>query len=69
MVRRDIRQILTSMNKELSREFTSEEIFVALQQMYPTKTSEPDGMPPLFFHKYSHIVKDSVTEAVLHVLN
>lgn len=40
------------MKEDLSREFKAEEVFTALQQMHPNKTSGLDGMSPLFYHKY-----------------
>lgn len=57
------------MNNELSKEFTREENYHALNQMHPTKASRPDGMPPIFFQKYWSIVENSIVETVLHTLN
>lgn len=37
--------------------------------MQPHKTLRPDGMPPLFFQKYWHIVGDSIICTVAHCLN
>lgn len=48
--------------------FTKEEIRKALFQMNPTKALGPDGMPLLLFQKYWHIVNDSMSKDVLHVL-
>lgn len=37
--------------------------------MHPTKTLGPDGMPLIFYKKYWHIVRKTITKVVLHVLN
>lgn len=42
-------RVTESMNTELTREFNKGEIFSTLNQMHPTKASNPYGMPPLFF--------------------
>ena len=54
------------MNNMLLEEFTQEEVKKALFQMNPTKTPGPDGMNPLFFQKYWHIVG---TDVVLDYIN
>ncbi|KAJ0095076.1 hypothetical protein Patl1_15896 [Pistacia atlantica] len=55
------------MNEALCREYTKVEVKDALQQMHPSKVS--DGMSPIFFQKYWHVVGRSVTAVVLHALN
>ncbi|XP_041017950.1 uncharacterized protein LOC121260172 [Juglans microcarpa x Juglans regia] len=57
------------MNTDLTKIYTAEEVSVALQQMHPTKAPGPDGMSPVFYQKYWHIVGNSVTSAVLQSLN
>lgn len=42
-------RVENSMNEELSKAFTKEEIYAALQQMKPTIAPGPNGMPPIFF--------------------
>ena len=42
---------------------------VALKQMEPLKAPRPDGLPPLFFQRYWHVVRDDVTKAVLSCLS
>ena len=37
--------------------------------MEPLKARRPDGLPPLFFQRYWHVVRDDVTEAMLSCLS
>ena len=57
------------MNITLLQRYSSEEVKQALFQMHPSKSPEPNGMPPFFFQKYWHIVSQDVTIAILSVLN
>ena len=57
------------MNKALVREFTASEVEIAIKQMAPTKAPGPDGMPPVFYQKFWHVVGSDVTKAVLSCLN
>ena len=57
------------MNNMLLEEFTQEEVKKALFQMNPTKAPSPDGMNPLFFQIYWHIVVTDVSDAVLDYIN
>ena len=57
------------MNNMLLEEFTQEEVKKALFQMNPTKAPSPDGMNPLFFQKYWHMVGTDVSDAVLDYIN
>jgi hypothetical protein len=61
--------VMDGMNEELSREFTPGEVAVALKQMAPLKAPGSDGLPPLFYHKYWHLIGDEVTKASLTCLN
>ncbi len=61
--------VTEEMNEELSREFTPGEVAVALKQMAPLKAPGLDGLPPLFYHKYWHLIRDEVAKAVLTCLN
>ena len=45
-------KVTTTMNEELTRTFTAQEIKVALKQMYPLKTPGPNSMPPIFFQHF-----------------
>ena len=57
------------MNQSLIKEFTREEIEVALNQMHLTKTPGPDGMSAIFFQNYWNIVGNDVIGMILNVLN
>ena len=61
--------ITDELNAELLVDFTREEMVVALKQMEPLKVLGPDGLPPLFFQRYWHVVGDDVTEVVLSCLS
>ena len=61
--------VTEDMNKALTRVFTASEVEMALKQMAPTKALSPDGMPPVFYQKYWHVVGSDVTKAVLSCLN
>lgn len=42
-------RINETMDVDLFRDFTKDEICRALKQMHPTKAPDLDGMPPIFF--------------------
>ena len=45
-----IQLVVTSdMNDSLTQVFQADEVHRALKQMYPKKSSKPDGMPPFFY--------------------
>lgn len=62
-------RVIENMNRELGKEFTTDEVYQALIQMHPTKVLRPDGMSPVFFQKYWHILGESTIEPVLSALN
>ena len=62
-------RVTNEMNQRLIKEFTREEVVIALQQMHPTKALGPDGMFAIFFQKYWDIVGNDITCMVLNVLN
>ena len=37
---------------ELFKEFSKDELLIALKQMHPTKAPGPHRMSAIFFHKY-----------------
>lgn len=45
-------KIIVEMNKELTKEFTEDEVKVTLYQIKLTKAQWPDGMAPLLFQNY-----------------
>ena len=56
----DIQSVVTEeMNSQLVKDFTVEEVQVALKQMAPIKASGPDGLPPIFYQKYWHLIRES----------
>ena len=61
--------VTDEMNNSLLREFTSDEVIRALKQMAPLKAPGPDGLPPVFYQKYWHLIGADVTKAVLTCLN
>uniref|UniRef100_A0A2N9IMR2 Reverse transcriptase domain-containing protein n=1 Tax=Fagus sylvatica TaxID=28930 RepID=A0A2N9IMR2_FAGSY len=61
--------VTQSMNDSLSRDFTAAEAELAISQMAPSTAPGPDGMPPLFYKKFWHIVGPDILKAVLSCLN
>ena len=62
-------RVTWDMNQQLIKEFTSEEVLMALQQMHPTKSARLDDMSAIFYKKYWSIVGNDVTKMALNVLN
>ena len=61
--------VTAEMNTSLDRPFVAEEVQRALHQMAPLTAPGPDGMSPIFYKSFWHIVGKDVTEVVLHALN
>jgi hypothetical protein len=61
--------ITEDMNQALIAEFTAVEVYQAVNQMAPQKAPGPDGMAPLFYQKYWHIIGEDVTKAVISCLH
>ena len=63
------RNITEEMNTPLGREFTREEVDLALSQMASLKAPGPNGMPPIFFQHYWKDIGSDVAAVVLSCLN
>lgn len=57
------------MNHNLTLNFIEEKVSIALQQMNPTKAPGLDGMAPIFYQKYWHVVGRLVTVAAFKAFN
>ncbi|KAK4395317.1 LINE-1 retrotransposable element O protein [Sesamum angolense] len=65
-----LRQVVdASMAEDLLQPFTAIEVKSALFSMAPLKSPGPDGMSPIFFQKFWHIVQTDVTSCALNLLN
>ncbi|KAL0457839.1 UNVERIFIED_CONTAM: putative mitochondrial protein [Sesamum latifolium] len=58
-----------SMTEDLQRPFTEDEVTRALFHMSPLKSPGSDGLAPLFFQRFWHVVKIDVIACVLNFLN
>ena len=63
------KRVTPEMNNALLKEFTVEEVRVALKQTHPIKSPGLDGMSPIFYQKYWETVGPSVLNCVLQALN
>ena len=63
------RCVTEEMNQELTCPFTEKEVISTMKQMGPLKAPGPDGMPPIFFQSYWHVVGKDITTAVLYCLH
>ena len=61
--------VTVDMNRELTRDFTREEVEAALKTMEPLSALGLDGMPLTFFQTYWSVVGDDVSFVVLNCLN
>ena len=57
-------KVTVEMNQSLIKQFTREEIEVALKQMNPTKSLGLDGMLAIFYKKYWDIMGNDVVGMV-----
>ncbi|KAL0451817.1 UNVERIFIED_CONTAM: hypothetical protein Slati_1159800 [Sesamum latifolium] len=62
-------RVTDSMNDSLLRPFLADEVIQSLNQMHPYKSPDPDGMSPVFYQYYWHIVGKDVLACVLDILN
>ena len=60
---------MKDMNIGLNHEYTADEVLQALHQMAPLTAPGSNGMSPIFYKSFQHIVGDDVTTAVLAKLN
>ncbi|XP_030940118.1 uncharacterized protein LOC115965051 [Quercus lobata] len=61
--------VTEDMANQMTQPYIEEEVRVALFSMHPSKSPGPDGMSPLFFQKYWHIVGHDVILAVVFDLH
>ncbi|KAL0413983.1 UNVERIFIED_CONTAM: hypothetical protein Sradi_1600000 [Sesamum radiatum] len=62
-------RVTGEMNQALAEPFTVDEVKKAVFGMYPLKSPGPDGMPPLFFQKFRHVIGNDVISYALRILN
>jgi hypothetical protein len=62
-------RVSTEMNLELTKNFTAEEINIALFQMQSLKAPGPDGLNVCFFQKNWAVMGDEVCAVILEILN
>ena len=55
--------------EQLEGDFQASEVKEALNQMAPLTAPGPDGMSPIFYKSFWHIVGENVTAVVLRALN
>jgi hypothetical protein len=61
-------KVIANMNLMLDAPFATEEVKIALFEMYPTKAPGPDGFPAHFFQRNWELCGAEVTKAVLRIL-
>ena len=62
-------KVTPAMNANLTREFTADEVELALKQMKPLTAPGPDGMSPIFFKSCWNFIRHDVIDASLAILN
>jgi hypothetical protein len=63
------RRVNHTMNEMLLKDFTIEEVGIALNQMAQLKVPSPNGFSACFFQKNWASIGEEVSQAVLHILN
>jgi hypothetical protein len=63
------RVVSDEMNDALLADFITDEVLMALKQMYPTKAPSPDGMSAIFYQTYWSIVGPEVSHAIISILH
>lgn len=61
--------VTEDINNNLIREFTKQEVDLALKNIEPLKALGLDGMPPFFFQSFWPMIGDDVSKAILDCLN
>ncbi|KAL4312747.1 hypothetical protein GQ457_01G025130 [Hibiscus cannabinus] len=61
--------ITPEINSSLDREFTAEEIWLAVKSMAPLKASGEDGFGAIFYQRFWHIVEEAVSRYCIDLLN
>jgi hypothetical protein len=61
--------ITGEMNEHLMKEFTPDEIKLAVDSIGDLKAPGPDGLPAIFFKKFWDVIGDKLTLEVLNVLD
>ncbi|KAL0375714.1 UNVERIFIED_CONTAM: putative mitochondrial protein [Sesamum calycinum] len=62
-------KVTNEMNQMLCEPYSEVEVVQAISHMSPYKSPGPDGLPPIFFHKFWHLIGKSVTQVILDILN
>ncbi|KAL0379072.1 UNVERIFIED_CONTAM: hypothetical protein Sradi_3212700 [Sesamum radiatum] len=62
-------RVSDDMNEALIQPFSPDEVKHLIFQMYPYKFPGPDGLSPVFYQKYWHIVGPEVTSFVIDFLS
>ncbi|KAK6144547.1 hypothetical protein DH2020_021367 [Rehmannia glutinosa] len=62
-------RISSAQNQTLLEPYTEREIVKALKHMHPFKSPGPDGMSPVFFQKFWHLIGTDVVNFILNFLN
>ncbi len=61
--------VTQGMNQTLTCQFTESEVITTMKQMAPLKAPGPDGMPPIFYQSYWHVVGKDISAAILYCLH
>ena len=61
--------VTETMNSMLLKDFTREEVEIAMKQMEPITALGPNGMPSLFYQSFWTTVGDDVCSAILDFLH
>lgn len=62
-------KVTEEMNEILTKPYTTDEITRAIKQMHLVKTPGPDGMTPLLFQKFWHVIHNDVLDDIMGVSN